>query len=43
MMDRTVKAMDRTNKAMDCIYIVFMIYGHVSELYFGRTGMYVAV
>ena len=42
-MDRNGTAMDRTDKAMDRIDIVFMIYGHVSELYFGRTGMYVAV
>ena len=39
-MDRNGTAMDRTDKAMDRIDIVFMIYGHVSELYFGRMLRY---
>ena len=33
----TGTAKDRTDKAID---IVFMIYGHVSELYFGRMLRY---
>ena len=35
-MDRTNTAMDRTDKAIDRTDIVFIIYGHVCEVYFRR-------
>ena len=35
-MDRTDKAMDRIDKAIDRTDIVFIIYGHVCEVYFRR-------